>query len=158
MHLSVWEKMCALFGKNYIQFEQMVQEIYGENNFMQKKSVNFIWSPSCVNRTSSCVNVQLPYLWDAASSWGEPISECLIRVGDNTCWHAAIYPVGSATMATRTSFTLKMWAIRSIYRGLCMNGRAGSLCTALTWNFCDSHPALSRGHPTCASQHRLIWK
>ena len=30
----------------------------------------------------------------------------------------------------------------------CMSGRTGSSCTELTWNFCDSQPALSHDHPT----------
>ena len=73
------------------------------------------------------------------------ISNPHMYIGNHTCWHAAIYPAVSAIMATQCS-SCELRSISTERFQLCMSGWADS--TALTWNFCDSHPALSRGHPT----------
>ena len=72
------------------------------------------------------------------------------------CWHAAIYPAGSATVARQAQASHSNRELCSMQGGfqLCMSSRAGSSRTVLTWNFCDSQLALSHGHPT--DTHSII--
>ena len=81
---------------------------------------------------------------------GASLSECLIhsRVGDHTCWHAAIlHPAGSATMATQGQVSHSTCELRSIQRdSSCV--WAVELVVHARGNFCDSHQTLSRGRST----------
>ena len=51
-------------------------------------------------------------------------------VGDHTCWHTAIYPVGSATMATQGQVPHSNCEHAEGFL-LCMSGRASSSCMVL---------------------------
>ena len=64
---------------------------------------------------------------------GMSLSECKSNscVGDHTCWHTAIYPVGSATMATQGQVPHSNCERAEGFL-LCMSGWASSSCMVLT--------------------------